>query len=225
MTTRSSRREFLRGRLSGGQLPTPEKPTPARSLPRVIAWLDEPAEPAAAPSERHASFPMLRPPGAISEPQFLAGCTRCDACIGACPHGALQPAPARYRDAAGTPIIDPAQAPCRLCENWPCISACPEGVLVLEGAGAMGSARIQAHDCLNALGTQCSVCLERCPIEGALQLQAGKVTVHVSLCTGCGICHHVCPAPNNAVIILPARERPERPASPVTPTIPETSDG
>lgn len=228
MTTRSSRRDFLRGRASLGQPAQPVtggRAPGTKPLPRVIAWLDEPAEPSPAPSGRHAAFPLLRPPGAIDEPGFLRGCTRCAACIDACPHGALRPAPARYREAAKTPIIDPAQAPCRLCEDWPCISACPEGVLALDSAGAMGTAHIQAHDCLNALGTSCSVCLERCPIEGALQLRAGKVMVHAALCTGCGICQHACPAPNNAVIILPTRQRPERPAAPANPSGSETSRG
>jgi ferredoxin-type protein NapG len=26
-------------------------------------------------------------------------------------------------------------------------------------------------------------------------------------CVGCGVCQHVCPAPVNAVLVLPARER------------------
>ena len=30
-------------------------------------------------------------------------------------------------------------------------------------------------------------------------------------CTGCGVCHFVCPAPENAVIIMPLAERPPRP--------------
>lgn len=80
----------------------------------------------------------------------------------------------------------------------------------------MGSALIQSHDCLNALGTACSVCVERCPSEGALVLQNNRPHVNTSLCTGCGVCHHVCPAPNNAVIILPAQERPGRRAAATT---------
>lgn len=224
MTTRNSRRDFLRGRFSISPA-APSQPAVQGALPRVIAWLHDSPEPAATPGGKHASFPLLRPPGAIAEAQFLAGCTRCQACVTACPHGALQPAAARYREAAGTPIIDPSASPCRLCEGWPCITACPEGVLVLEGAGAMGSARIQHHDCLNALGASCSVCTEHCPSDGALQLRNGRPVVNTGLCTGCGVCHHVCPAPNNAVIMLPAQQRPERPARSAQPEAPEAQHG
>ncbi|NNE42622.1 MAG: 4Fe-4S binding protein, partial [Gemmatimonadetes bacterium] len=51
------------------------------------------------------------------------------------------------------------------------------------------------------------VCYERCPVEGAIPVEAGLPTVDPSACTGCGICHYVCPAPENAVAILPRRER------------------
>ena len=32
--------------------------------------------------------PVLRPPWALDERDFLAACTRCDACVRACPTGA-----------------------------------------------------------------------------------------------------------------------------------------
>ena len=37
--------------------------------------------------------PLLRPPGAISEKQFLQSCSRCDECIHACPKDAIVRAP------------------------------------------------------------------------------------------------------------------------------------
>lgn len=211
---KASRRDFLRGHFA--KAPQERAPSPPQCpstsqapLPRVIAWLNDPA-PADSVATRHAVFPLLRPPGAIVEAQFLRDCTRCDACIEACPHDALRRAPARYRQAQGTPFIEPGTAPCRLCEDWPCIRACPEGVLVLEGAGVMGTARVQQHDCLNSLGTSCNVCVEQCPVPGAIMLRGSSVVVNAAMCTGCGICSHVCPAPNNAVIILPAAQRPEK---------------
>jgi ferredoxin-type protein NapG len=203
-----SRRDFLRGRVAPRTPDTPRQGA-GSPLPRVIAWLADPPEDAPAPP-RNAAFPLLRPPGAVREETFVADCTRCARCIEACPHDAVRHAPARYRQAEGTPYIDPAKAPCRLCDDWPCIAACPEGVLSLQGAAAMGKARVQMHDCLNALGASCSVCAEQCPVPGAIELSGGRVTVREPLCTGCGVCHHVCPAPNNAVLILPARERPDR---------------
>ncbi len=202
-----SRRDLLRGNL--GRTPPPAKPIvkPGQSLPSVISWLD----PEMRPTERRAAsegFPLLRPPGAIAEPDFLATCTRCNDCAEACPHDAIHPAPERLRDAAGTPWIDPLTEPCRLCDDLPCIAACEPRALRPEAPAALGTARIQVLDCLNQLGTTCSVCLERCPVPGAIESVGAVPSVSEALCTGCGICQSVCPAPSNAVLILPNPERP-----------------
>jgi ferredoxin len=66
-----------------------------------------------------------------------------------------------------------------------------------------GVARILFRDCLAFLGSFCSVCEERCPVEGALRIEGGKPLVDEALCTGCGQCQYVCPAPLNAVHIVP----------------------
>ncbi len=50
-------------------------------------------------------------------------------------------------------------------------------------------------------------CVERCPVPGALRLDAGRPIVDPARCTGCGVCLHVCPAPAPAFIILPALRR------------------
>jgi MauM/NapG family ferredoxin protein len=154
------------------------------------------------------SFPLLRPPGAIAESEFLAACTRCDDCASACPHDAIRSAPTRLREAADTPIIDPLRAPCLLCEDLPCITACETGALRIEAPATLGTARIQPLDCLNRLGSPCSVCVERCPVTDALTMQEGLPVVNESICTGCGVCQHVCPAPGAAILMLPNPERP-----------------
>lgn len=155
-------------------------------------------------------FPVLRPPGAIAEADFLAGCTRCGDCIRACPHQAIRLAPDRLRAAAGTPIIDPTVQPCLMCPDTPCITACAPAVLRRAPEApvpAIGLARISTVDCLAHHGTTCSTCSERCPVEGAIRLTGSRPQVVPDACTGCGICHHVCPAPRNAVLIMP-RSRP-----------------
>lgn len=160
------------------------------------------------------TFPIHRPPGAIEESSFLTECTRCEACIEACPHDAIVLAPARYRGAAGTPMIDAASAPCRMCPDTPCIAACEPGVLRgdLGPRGlVMGEARIHADDCLAFTGSFCTVCSEQCPVSGAIEVREGKPRIIAEVCTGCGVCHHVCPAPINAVMLLPASPRPPRP--------------
>lgn len=163
-------------------------------------------------SRRWATIPVLRPPGAIEERAFLNECTRCDECIKACPHDSIIHAPLRFREAAGTPMIDPVNQPCWLCEDRPCIEACEPGVLTHAIETLMGTARINEETCLAHNNTMCTVCSERCPVEGAIALdERGRPTVVEKSCTGCGVCQYVCPAPENAVLIMPTFARPPRP--------------
>jgi MinD superfamily P-loop ATPase len=61
---------------------------------------------------------------------------------------------------------------------------------------------VQGRHCL-ALSSFCSVCVERCPIPGALHVFKGLPMVVPDACNGCGICHQVCPAPTNAILMRP----------------------
>jgi MauM/NapG family ferredoxin protein len=205
-----TRRELLRGRARPEEPAASERPivNPGQRLPDVISWLDP--EMSATPHRGgvEAAFPLLRPPGAVAEPAFLEACTRCGDCRSACPHDAIREAPESLRTAGGTPIIDPIAAPCQMCDDLPCLAACETGALRPEAPAALGTARVQALDCLNRLSTTCSVCVERCPVPGALDFVGGVPEVNEPLCTGCGICQHVCPAPNNAILMLPNAERP-----------------
>jgi Pyruvate/2-oxoacid:ferredoxin oxidoreductase delta subunit len=65
---------------------------------------------------------------------------------------------------------------------------------------------IQGRFCL-ALTSFCSVCVERCPEPGAMKMERGMPTVVPEACIGCGICQDVCPAPRNAVLMMPARKK------------------
>lgn len=84
----------------------------------------------------------------------------------------------------------------------------------LTGASAAGSdttplvAVIQGRRCLAYRSLFCSTCVERCPVEGAIELRDGAPQVNASACTGCGDCQAVCPAPLNAVMMI------ARPANP-----------
>lgn len=53
--------------------------------------------------------------------------------------------------------------------------------------------------CLAYHEIACSVCVERCPVPGALVSDSGLPRVVPGLCTGCGACMPVCPAPENAI--------------------------
>jgi Pyruvate/2-oxoacid:ferredoxin oxidoreductase delta subunit len=62
--------------------------------------------------------------------------------------------------------------------------------------------------CLAHQGSFCSVCVERCPEPGAIVTEQGKPRIVADLCTGCRICHDVCPAPKKAVFFVSRKPRP-----------------
>ncbi len=196
-----SRRDLLRGRLLGRAADA------ASRFVEAAGALPAPRD--AAPSTgRRFTLPVHRPPGAVDERSFLSGCTRCGECITACPVGAILLAPPKFREAAGTPMIDPHHAPCVMCPDAPCISSCEPGVLRPDRPRKMGVAAIQTMACLAHTGSFCTVCSERCPVQGAIELRAGKPKIHEDICTGCGVCASVCPAPVNAVVLMPMADRP-----------------
>ena len=93
---------------------------------------------------------LLRPPGAQSESDFMARCVKCGKCLEACPYRAVHVAPGNAGAAAGTPVIDAREQACRLCEDFPCVAACPTGALRDVEARAdvhMGTAVIEEDLC------------------------------------------------------------------------------
>lgn len=212
-----SRRELLSGGFFKRLLereearPAAVAPLPGAERPEASAPASPPVAARSAPSGRHRRrarvIPVLRPPGAVSEAAFLDACTRCGDCISACPHGAITLAPARLRGAADTPMVDPAKQPCLLCEDTPCITACQPGALRPVPRIEMGVASIDTLSCLAHQGGFCSTCVEHCPEPGAIETSGGKPRVVTELCVGCGVCQHVCPAPMNAIRLMPTMVR------------------
>ena len=143
--------------------------------------------------ERHA-----RPPGALPEVAFLAACTRCGACAPVCPPRAIQYLPASAGLAAGTPWIDPASQPCIVCEDMPCVRACPTEALTMPAHGwegyRLGRVEFFPERCVTFQGTSCRVCVDACPVgERALtQDEAGHPVLRYEGCVGCGVCAREC---------------------------------
>jgi len=75
---------------------------------------------------------------------------------------------------------------------------------------------IQGRFCL-AYTSFCTVCSERCPVPGAMQVEKGIPMIVSDICTGCGVCHDVCPTPTNAVLVIPRRRNPRFPSTPPSP--------
>ncbi|MEC7641206.1 MAG: hypothetical protein VYC17_03535 [Nitrospinota bacterium] len=147
-------------------------------------------------------LPLLRPPGAISERAFLQACTRCDACINACPKDALKKATKKMGFfIMGTPYIDPLQNPCVMCDDLPCISACEDRALLPVPSPAdvnMGYAILDKKKCQAYGDTFCQQCVIDCPIPGAITQTPvdRKPVFHKNICTGCGVCARSCSTVN-----------------------------
>ena len=162
----------------------------------------------------------IRPPGAGSESEFLGACIRCGLCVRDCPWDALRLSELGDQVAVGTPYFVARQKPCEMCEDIPCVVACPTGALDKSltdiDAARMGLAvLIDQETCLNMQGLRCDVCYRACPlIETAITLvpqrnRQGSAhtlfapTVHSSSCTGCGKCEEVCVLDEAAIKVVP----------------------
>jgi ferredoxin-type protein NapG len=164
----------------------------------------------------------LRAPGALPEEAFLAACIRCGLCVRDCPYDTLRLAKLGEPVAAGTPYFVARDVPCEMCDDIPCVAACPTGALDpglsdIDDA-RMGVAVLVGHEaCLNYLGLRCDVCYRVCPAMGeAITLErlhnprTGKhalfiPTVHSERCTGCGKCEKACVLEKAAIKVLPRR--------------------
>ncbi len=162
----------------------------------------------------------IRPPGALAEAGFLGACIRCGMCVRDCPYHVLDLARAGQDIATGTPYFTARSGPCEMCDDIPCVKACPTSALDHElkdiDKARMGLAVLVDHEtCLNFLGLRCDVCYRVCPlIDKAITLEpqhnarTGKhtlfiPTVHSDRCTGCGKCEKACVLEAAAIRVLP----------------------
>lgn len=148
---------------------------------------------------------ILRPPGALSEPEFLEKCLRCGNCVKNCPADAIKPIQSRDSDLARTPYIEPDSQPCVICDSLACMNVCPSGALQLVFAEdiRMGIAIFHAETCLRANAVDCTYCVDSCPIgEDAITLSTdGLIEIFDTGCTGCGVCQYACPTSPKSVVI------------------------
>ncbi|MDT8387242.1 MAG: ferredoxin-type protein NapG [Thiogranum sp.] len=168
------------------------------------------------------SLPSLaiRPPGARDEEQFLGACIRCGLCVRDCPFDTLSLATLDAAVNLGTPYFTARNIPCEMCDDIPCVKACPTGALD-PGLTDIDDARmglavlIDQENCLNFQGLRCEVCYSVCPsIDKAITLERHHnprsdkhavfiPVVHSGHCTGCGKCEKACVLEKAAIKILP----------------------
>ena len=173
-------------------------------------------------AQKTAALPMLalRPPGALPESDFLGACIRCGLCVRDCPFDTLKLATLNDDVVIGTPYFTARDIPCEMCDDIPCVVACPTGALdpaVTDiDDSRMGLAvLVDEETCLNFQGLRCDVCYRQCPLlEEAITLELRHnersgmhtlfiPTVHSDVCTGCGKCEQVCVLPEAAIKVLP----------------------
>ena len=162
----------------------------------------------------------LRPPGALDNDDFLSACSRCGLCVQACPYDTLKLASWFDNAPNGTPTFDARITPCEMCEDIPCVPACPTGALDPEltniDDAKMGLAVIvDRESCLNLNGLRCDICYRVCPaMDKAITLERRQnpridyhailePVVHADHCTGCGKCEHACITEVASIKIIP----------------------
>ena len=144
---------------------------------------------------------IVRPPGSLEEPDFLARCIRCTRCADACEAQCIRLFGAEAGDLYGTPHIVPEDKACTLC--LACTATCPtEAIVPLTSAeqamtppAKMGVAVVDERLCVSHAGTGiCGACHTICPFRNRAITQSFRnaPTVHAEFCTGCGLCEEVC---------------------------------
>ncbi|MGY8959059.1 MAG: 4Fe-4S dicluster domain-containing protein [Alphaproteobacteria bacterium] len=178
----------------------------------------------------------VRPPYAAPELHFLAACTRCDACIPACPHHVMFKLSEKAgRLAAGTPAMDLINYGCHMCPDTPCVTACEPGALrrdpllgkardragdkvgdkaedaaVISPFPTLAVATIDEKSCLPYSGPECGACAHSCPVPGALHWVSGvRPVINAEACTGCALCREACIVSPKAIKITAAAKTPD----------------
>jgi ferredoxin-type protein NapG len=162
----------------------------------------------------------IRPPGALKEKDFISACIRCGLCVNDCPFPTLSLATEKDGVAIGTPFFTARKAGCEMCDDIPCVKACPTGALDKSltdiNNSKMGLARIvDTEGCIAYQGLRCEVCFNVCPIRGkAITIEmkhnkrSGSHTLFIPIvnydhCTGCGKCEEACIMEEAVIKVLP----------------------
>ncbi len=162
----------------------------------------------------------IRPPGALPEEEFLGACIRCGLCVRDCPYDTLKLSQLGDPLATGTPYFVARDVPCEMCDDIPCVKACPTGALNhtltdIDNARMGLAVLADQESCIAFQGLRCEVCFNVCPVQGkAITLEmrhndrSGKHAifipeVHSTDCTGCGKCEEACILERAAIKVLP----------------------
>ena len=154
---------------------------------------------------KQAARRFVRPPGAETELEFLAACTRCGDCVPACPHGTIFLLDTHTGIAMNTPALDLTNKACHLCKNFPCIATCEPNALkpVDPETLRFAKVRINSSTCLPFQGPECGVCVSVCPLPGAITFNLTIPQINPDVCNGCAACREACLVAPPAITVHP----------------------
>lgn len=166
---------------------------------------------------------FLRPPGASDE--FLSKCIKCSLCVNACPYDTLKLSNLNDKTTIGTPYFEPRNIPCHMCDDIPCVVACPTGALDKKLVSSdeklnpklikVGVAVVDINNCIAYSGLRCDACYRACPLmDEALYLKYERnertkkhafllPVVNSDICTGCGLCQRACITEKATITVVP----------------------
>jgi MauM/NapG family ferredoxin protein len=160
---------------------------------------------------QQGKLPLIRPPGALPEADFLATCIRCGECMKSCLTNTLQPS-LWQSGLAGlwTPRAEFRLAACEQ-ECNVCGKVCPTQAirplsLPEKTHAKLGTAVLKKELCLVwAQDRLCLICDEICPYDAIVfrTVEGSRRPVVVAArCNGCGYCEQRCPVEGESAIVV-----------------------